>query len=210
MRMRILSAFVLSFVGFAASAQEATAHLRAELERIHELDQRDRLNAHDYITGAQKDSVIRHMALQDSLDLIRVTAIIDSAGWLGEAEIGHKANQALFLVIQHADARPAVQAAYLPIMREAVAEGNARADELAMLEDRVAVNHGRPQRYGSQIGWKDNKPFVQPIEDEEHVNERRAAVGLEPLEKYAERFGVVWSPPEKKERVLRLGPIKKL
>jgi hypothetical protein len=71
-----------------------------------------------------------------------------------------------------------------------------------MLEDRVAVNHGRPQIYGSQIGWKDGKGFVKPMVDEEHVNERRAAVGLEPLEKYAERFGVVWSPPVKRERVL--------
>jgi len=208
--MRIISALAFSFIGSAVCAQDAHARLRAELERIHEMDQRDRLNVGNYITGAQKDSVIAHMAGQDSLDLIRVTAIIDSAGWLGEAEIGHKANQALFLVIQHADARPAVQAAYLPIMREAVAEGNARADELAMLEDRVAVNHGRPQLYGSQIGWKDGKGFVKPMEDEEHVNERRASVGLEPLEKYAERFGVVWAPPVKKERVLLLGPFKKL
>ena len=210
MRMRILCTIALLLIADMANAQDATERLRAELERIHDFDQADRHNAGNYVTGPQKDSVIAHMAMQDSLDLIRITAIIDSAGWLGEAEIGHKANQALFLVIQHADARPAVQAAYLPIMREAVAEGNARADELAMLEDRVAVNHGRPQLYGSQIGWKDGKGFVKPMEDEEHVNERRAAVGLEPLEKYAERFGVVWSPPEKKERVLRLGPVKKL
>ena len=40
---------------------------------------------------------------------------------------------------------------YLPVMREAVAEGKARAHELAMFEDRVAVNHGRPQIYGSQV-----------------------------------------------------------
>ncbi len=108
----------------------------------------------------------------------------------------------MFLVIQHADRRPDVQAEYLLLMREAVAEGHAQPHELAMLEDRVAVNHGRPQIYGSQIGWKDGKGFVKPIEDEEHVNERRKAVGLEPLEKYAERFGVVWSPPVARERVL--------
>lgn len=192
-----------------ASAQDPIARLRAELERIHDLDQRDRLNVHHFPSGAQKDSVLAHMMLQDSLDLLRVTAIIDSAGWLGEDVLGHKANQALFLVLQHADAKPAVQAEYLPVMREAVEQGRAQAGELAMLEDRVAVNHGRPQIYGSQIGWKDGKGYVRPIEDEAHVNERRAAVGLEPLEVYAERFGVSWSPPVLKERLLLLGPVER-
>jgi hypothetical protein len=189
-------------VGSAVAAQDVNARIRAELEQIHTLDQRDRLNVGNYTTGPQKDSVIAHMVAQDSLGLLRVTAILDSAGWLGVEEIGHKANQALFLVIQHADARPEVQAEYLLMMREAVANGRARPHELAMLEDRVAVNHGRPQIYGSQIGWKDGKGFVKPIEDEEHVNERRKAVGLEPLERYAERFGLVWSPPVARERVL--------
>ena len=203
----ILSTAAFVIVAFA-NAQDATTRLRAELENIHELDQRDRENVGGYPHGTQQDSVIAHMTLQDSLDLVRVTAIIDSAGWLGEKEIGHKANQALFLVIQHADAKPEIQAKYLPLMRDALKDGDARAYEEAMLEDRVAVNHGRPQIYGSQIGWKDGKGFVQPMEDEEHVNERRAAVGLEPLEKYAERFGLTWSPPVKKERVLLFEPPK--
>ena len=115
----------------------------------------------------------------------------------------------MFLVLQHADARPDVQEAYLLMMREAVEQGKARSYELAMLEDRVEVNHGRPQIYGSQIGWVDGKGFVKPLVDEEHVNERRAAVGLEPLERYTERFGFSWSPTPKQERVLLLGPAKK-
>ncbi len=202
MRLR-WNLFSCSLVLAASSpAQDATARLRAELEQIHTLDQRDRQNVSNYITGTRKDSVIAHMAMQDSLNLVRVRAILDSAGWLGEEVIGRKANQALFLVLQHADARPDIQAEYLIMMREAVPDGRAQPHELAMLEYRVAVNHGRPQTYGSQIGWKDGKGFMRPIADEPHVNERRAAVGLEPLEKYAERFGVVWSPPVERVRVL--------
>lgn len=182
--------------------------LRAELEVIRERDQRDRENVQHYLPGAQRDSVVGHMVEQDAINLVRITAIIDSAGWLGEDLIGRTANQAFFLVLQHADARPDVQARYLEVMHEAVEAGNARADEWAMLVDRVEVNHGRPQVYGSQIGWTDGKPFMKPIADEEHVNERRNAVGLEPLERYAERFGLNWAPPEKRERVLLLGPAR--
>lgn len=191
------------------NAQEPASALRAELERIRDLDQADRHAVHDYASGQQKDSVIAHMALQDSLDLVRVTAIIDSAGWLGPDDVGAKASQALFLVLQHADAKPRVQETYLPEMRLAVKEGKARPDELAMFEDRVAVNTGKPQIYGSQIGWKNDKPFIKPMEDEAHVNERRAAVGLEPLEEYAERFGLDWSPPKERDRVILLGPVEK-
>lgn len=204
--MRWPFALLLLVVACGVHAQTPLARLQAELERLHDLDQHDREAVHGYATGAQKDSVVAHMALQDSLDLARVTFIIDSAGWLGEAQIGHKANQALFLVIQHADRQPTIQARYLRVMRQAVADGDARANELAMLEDRVRVNAGKEQLYGSQIGWKDGKPFVRQIEDEAHVNERRAAVGLEPLEKYAERFGITWTQPVEKPRVLFLGP----
>ena len=207
-RMRTISSIAaLCFIA-TVQAQDATARLRAELERIHGLDQQDRHAVHDFVHGPQRDSVIAHMALQDSLNLLRVTAILDSAGWLSAEEVGDRGNQALFLVLQHADRQPAVQARYLPIMREAVAEGRARPHELAMLEDRVAVNSGHPQIYGSQIGWKDGKPFMQPIQDEARVNERRAAVGLEPLERYAERFGLQWTPPVPKERVLLFGPAR--
>lgn len=207
--MKTLTIFLCLLGSAAVHGQTAMERLRAELERIHDLDQADRHAVHGYTSGAQKDSVILHMTRQDSIDLARVTYIIDSAGWLGENMVGYKANQALFLVIQHADLQPTVQARYLPVMREAVTEGKARANELAMLEDRVRVNAGQPQLYGSQIGWKDDKPFMRPIENEEQVNERRAAVGLEPLENYAARFGLDWSLPEKTERVLLLGPIKK-
>ncbi len=188
-----------------AFAQDATARLRSELERIHDDDQRERESARRAAAGGQKDSVVRGLIVLDSLHLLRVTAILDSAGWLGKDVLGYTANQTLWLVLQHGDQSPDVQQAYLPMMREAVLAGKAQASELAMLEDRVEVNHGRPQIYGSQIGWKDGKPFVKPMVDEEHVNERRAAVGLEPLEKYTERFGFTWSPLVKQERVLFLG-----
>lgn len=186
-------------------AQDPYAALRAELERIREADQYDR-HTITTVIGAQRDSVAAHMAWQDSIHLVRVRTIIDSAGWLGPEEVGTKASQALWLVLQHADAQPAVQAEYLPVMREAVAAGKAHASDLAMLEDRVAVNHGRPQLYGSQVFTKDGHMTFRPIADEEHVNERRAAVGLEPLEDYAERFGFHWSPPVPRARVV-LSPV---
>lgn len=205
--MRRCASILLSVAVTTISvAQDPMVRLRQELERIHELDQADRQIVGNYASGPQRDSVVAHMVRQDSLNLDRVSAILDSAGWLGPDVLGKQAGQALFLVIQHADALPEVQAFYLEMMREAVANGRANSWELAMLEDRVAVNHHRPQRYGSQIGWKDGKAFIRPLEDPARVNEYRTAMRLEPLEDYARRFGIEWAPPPSRERVLLMGP----
>ena len=37
-----------------------------------------------------------------------------------------------------------------------------------------------------------------PIDDEEHVDERRAAVGLPPLAEYLKLFNLAYQPPAKK------------
>lgn len=205
--MRLFLPLAITLLSAAhAAAQDPIEQLRVELEHIHTLDQADRQAVGNYVHGPERDSVVAHMARQDSLNLVRVSAILDSAGWLGPDVLGKKANQALFLVIQHADARPEIQARYLEDMREAAQDGRALRSELAMLEDRVAVNHHRPQRFGSQIGWKDGRPFVQPLEDPARVNEYRAAMHMEPLEDYARRFGIEWAAPPARERLLLLGP----
>lgn len=189
------------------AAQDANARLRAELETINELDQRDRENIGAYpLDSPQRDSVLAHMTMQDSLNTARITAVIDSAGWLGPDDVGSDASSTLWLVLQHADLP--VQERYLPEMRLAVAEGKAQASHLAYLVDRIEMRNGRPQIYGSQVLMKDGQAAFAPIRDEEQVNERRAAMGLGPLEDYAGQFGIVWSPAKKQERVLLLGPSK--
>jgi hypothetical protein len=60
-------------------------------------------------------------------------------------------------------------------------DGQARPDSYAYLYDRVAVAEQRPQRYGSQYG-ADGTP--EPIEDPDHVDERRKAVGLDTMAEY--------------------------
>jgi hypothetical protein len=65
---------------------------------------------------------------------------------------------------------------------EARLEGEIRLGDLAMLEDRVRVHEGKPQRYGGNFDLKTMQPT--PIEDPEHVDERRAQMHLMPLADY--------------------------
>lgn len=101
---------------------------------------------------------------------------------------------AVFLVIQHGDSL--MRATYLPMMREAVKVGAARPEDLALVEDRLLTEQGKPQIYGSQVRVDSTgKAKFFPIADEAHVDERRASVGLEPLESYARYFGIDYHPP---------------
>lgn len=59
--------------------------------------------------------------------------------------------------------------------------------DYAMLTDRVLRHEGKPQRYGSQ--WtvdaaKPGKLVLEPTEDPTHLDDRRARVGLMPIQDY--------------------------
>ena len=55
-------------------------------------------------------------------------------------------------------------------------------EDLAYLADRVRVNTDRPQIFGTQFTEVDGKFIPKEIEDPEHVDERRHAMGLGTLE----------------------------
>jgi hypothetical protein len=132
------------------------------------------------------------MLKTDAVNISKVTALLDQHGWIGPETVGPEASDTLFLVIQHAD--PLTQQKYLPLLRQAVQQGKAKAADLAFLEDRVALAEGHRQIYGSQLimASRDGKLHVQPIEDPAHVDERRAAVGLPPMAEYLKRMNLLW------------------
>jgi len=54
----------------------------------------------------------------------------------------------------------------------------------------------QPQLYGSQYRYNEttNKPELFPSADEEHADERRASMDLEPLADYTRNFGLDYRP----------------
>ena len=165
--------------------------LIAMLDTIYQDDQKYR-----------KESILNWTIINyyDSINLIKVKKILDERGWLGSNIIGEQGNSTLFLVIQHSDSGTREQ--YLPMMREAVKNGNARASSLALLEDRVALRKGEKQIYGSQIGSRKEGYYVLPLIDPDNVNKRRAEVGLGTIQEYVSKWGITWDVEEYKKKLL--------
>jgi hypothetical protein len=123
----------------------------------------------------------RMVAIHEN-NALRLQAIIAQVGWPTERLVGEPAAKAAWLIAQHAISRPEFQRACLKLLAEAAREHMVQPWQPAMLEDRIRVFDGRPQLYGSQLK-PDAHGKLQPhaIEDPENVEERRRAVGLEPL-----------------------------
>lgn len=186
-----------------AAAAQANAHvnpaLQKQLAEIRITDQRIRLKIDSVekksgMDAAMTPALSQEMRTIDERNLAQLVTIIDKYGWPGRSLVGKSGATTAFLVVQHAD--PVAQRKYLPLLREAAAKGELEKSALALLEDRVLMGQGKPQVYGSQLTANaDTKKYeFYTIADEAHVDERRAAMGLEPLADYAKRFGLDYQP----------------
>ena len=118
----------------------------------------------------------------------RLRRIIARHGWPTFRMVGVDGATAAWVIAQHSDHDPAFQQQALDLMRVAAAAGQADPIELAYLEDRTAVNHDRLQIYGTQVTCIDGELAPRPLIDPERVDERRASVGLGPLQEYLDSF----------------------
>ena len=193
-----------------ANKKKAEANLDkplvAILDTIYQEDQkyRQQIKGIEEKYGWESDEMKAHWKIineKDSINLIKVKKILDERGWLGADIIGNQGNSTLFLVIQHSDIE--TQEKYLPMMREAVSKGNARASSLALLEDRVALRKGGKQIYGSQVGrdQETGEYYVLPLVDPDNVDKRRAEVGLGTIQDYISNWGMTWDVEEYKKKL---------
>lgn len=196
--------YALALPAFAESPKPAVAAetvsdpaLQGELLAILDADQQGRLKMDALakqhgLNSPEVQALWPAILEKDAANLTKISAILDTRGWVGPEVVGQKASGALFYVIQHSNT--ATQKKYLPLLRTAVQEKKAPAGQLALMEDRVALAEGRPQTYGSQLRQNGNDPrlFVCPLADPDHVDERRAAVGLPPMAEYLKHWKLTW------------------
>jgi hypothetical protein len=107
--------------------------------------------------------------------------------WPGRRLVDADGEQAAWILAQRAVFDPGLQRRCLEMLEMAVAAGDAPPAHYALLLDRVRMADGKDQLYGSQfVRTEDGRSVTPwPIEDVEHVDERRHRVGLAPLAEQA-------------------------
>jgi hypothetical protein len=129
--------------------------------------------------GALGDGYHLRMREVHERNAARLKGIIATRGWPGRSLAGDDGAHAAWRIAQHAIGDPSFQRACVEAIQKAVDQGEAPLAQLAFLEDRVRFFEGRAQLYGTQFHWDENGEMNPwPIEDPEHVDERRSKVGL--------------------------------
>ncbi|MDD7914424.1 DUF6624 domain-containing protein [Polaribacter ponticola] len=128
----------------------------------------------------------------DSINLIKVSKILDSRGWPDKKLIGSRGSSTLFLVIQHANKE--TQEKYLPMVLKAVEHNNLPKRQFAMFYDRLVLRRGERQVYGTQlaINNESKKPYVLPLKDPKNVDKRRIKMGLNTMQENMNRWNLIW------------------
>ncbi len=130
-------------------------------------------------------------------------AIIRESGWPTIRQAGRESALAAWLIAQHADHDLKFQKRCLVLIRVAAAKKQAEPKNLAYLTDRVLVNSGQPQIFGTQYRFNRKKGNLEPkpIRNLRQVDKRRAEHGLEPLEDYLKSVSKHLRTSQKKKRL---------
>lgn len=149
------------------------------LQRVYERDQEMRINS------GQVDPAIDH----ENLEI--VVSFLEKCGMPTLEDVNEVQVAAIWAVLQHSSNK--WRNKYFPVLEEAADRGDLRKEHLALMKDRILVNEGKPQIYGSQMANGALEPLFEP----EYVNQRRAEMGMEPIEDYLARFGIDFNIEQK-------------
>lgn len=165
------------YVGSVDIIEVDCSKKRQILTEVIESDQRIR-KANELIKYAKEDH--RNQEL--------VISIIEKCGMPTLKEVDQKQMDAIWLGVQHSTKE--IRQKYFPQIEKAVKNGDLSKQQYALMKDRMLMDDGKPQVYGSQI----ENGKLYPLENPETVNERRKEMGLEPIEDYLNRFHIQFNP----------------
>jgi hypothetical protein len=156
---------------------------RIAQELVAMAEEDERLRAELAADGSLFDGYHPRMEDVQRRNAARLLGIVERHGWPGRSKVGEHAAWAAWLILQHAIGDPSLQRRGLKWLEGAAVRGEVPRAQVAMLEDRIRVFEGKPQRYGTQLDEDETGELVPfPIEDPGGVDARRAAVGLPPLD----------------------------
>ncbi len=181
--------------------------LKIKLDSIQKIDQRFReevnyvLSDKNYLdslrrlNGFEMSEYVEEIMLQQELidrnNINYIDSIIKIHGYPGLSLVGESACQTAWNVIQHSYELDK----YYNLLRNASRRGEIPDSLFAKTQDRVLVNHGKKQLFGTQADCTPNGSgsfncCILPIRNSKKVNERRKKVGfLTTIEAYAKNNG---------------------
>ncbi|HYG37360.1 MAG TPA: DUF6624 domain-containing protein [Cytophagales bacterium] len=125
----------------------------------------------------------------DAKNRQRLKVIFNEFGFPTRSMVGKDAMHGVFLMIQHSDGDKDWQKAQLRNIEQAVKNGDLDGQSYAYLYDRININAGQKQRYGTQFSNVDPLNNIVELADTEEIgslDQRRMEIGMMPIDMYKE------------------------
>jgi len=174
---------LLLFAGCASAPPAPNPALHDELIAMKDADQAIRKRA---LADPKNEALHAEWNAVDAKNLARMKEIIDRYGWPTVAMVGKDGVGAAWTLSQHAD--PPFLHRVLPMMKKSVDAGELPGGLYATSLDRTLIQDKQKQVYGSQFDTQNGHCQPLPMEDPDHVDDRRKAIGLGPLSEYAKQL----------------------
>ena len=156
--------------------------IREALLDMMERDQRARRSSR----LADDENALRILTEIDRKNTAQMHQIVGENGWPTISAVGSDGAKAAWLLVQHADLDVGFQRQCLQLMEAELGRGEVYPANVAYLTDRVLVNEGKKQEYGTQFYSVNGTWEPRPIRNVRHVDKRRKRMGLSTLEEYRE------------------------
>mgnify|MGYP001568247673 CR=1 FL=1 len=126
---------------------------------------------------------------RSSMLLIPHPSCSKTTSWPDQHLVGVAGATGAWLIAQHADHDVAFQKMCLKLLNKKCKEGAASRQHVAYLADRIRVNRGLPQWYGTQFRLNsDNRLAPWPIQDKQRLRARREKMGFGPFSAYQKKL----------------------
>ncbi len=187
--------FILLLIAINSFGQDSlNIELQSRIYEIYKTDQECRAQLRKYQNNEldtneySLTNITLNIHITDSLNYFKLRDIINEYGFPGFNLVGEDYSNSFWNIIQHQDNNLEFQKKVLEKMKIECERNNASKLYFAYLIDRVKVNSGELQIYGTQMQLNadsssyEPKPVVEP----EKLDERRKEVGLVPISEYIE------------------------
>jgi len=113
--------------------------------------------------------------------IAKLCELIKTNGWPTTAMVDREGVAATYYILKNGGTYE-MQRDLLPVILAAIKKDPSQKPEFAGLFDRLRVSAGMKQIFGTQAVSTGGFLVLYPIEDEKHVDDRRAEFGLSPIE----------------------------
>ena len=128
-----------------------------------------------------------NISQMDEMNNVMLQRVIKDHGYPAASDFGMVTTHKFWILIMHQDKDLELQQSVLQWMRSMLFEGEVIGRDLAYLEDRVAVNKGECQVYGTQFRYdsEQNKNVPFDICEVKKLKKLRKKMGLMPFDTQA-------------------------